>query len=83
MDDEWRTIVEFMPVREADAQWRAWLDTNSDSLDIPPEAVRIDTGMGRSPEGRKFDIRRYRVRATAMPPATKTKHGDTEARRPE
>src|SRR5262249_34366719 len=59
--DEWVTIVDFLPVADADVEWRRWLRTH-DGSNLEAEDIGVDTGRGL-----QRDVRRYRVRGTAMP----------------
>lgn len=56
----WMTIVDFLPVAEADARWQLWLSSGR-KRSLAPEDILIDIGRGAT-----GDVRRYRVRDSAM-----------------
>ena len=56
----WKTIVDFLPVAEADASWQLWLSSGREGSPRP-EDILIDTGRGDT-----GDVRRYRVKDAVM-----------------
>jgi hypothetical protein len=56
----WKTIVDFLPVAEADASWQLWLSSGPEGS-LRPEDILIDTGRGAT-----GDVRRYRVKDAVM-----------------
>lgn len=60
MSNQWKTIVDFRLVIDAEASWDQWLQTH-DVSKLGPNDFRIDTGRGQ--EG---DVRRYCIRQAAV-----------------
>jgi hypothetical protein len=58
--EAWTTVIDFLPVADADASWQRWLSSHHGSL-LRPEDILIDTGRGNT-----GDIRRYRIKESVM-----------------
>jgi len=62
--DEWKTIVDFALVVDANVKWQLWLRSH-DISELALTDIRIDAGSRRI-ANRRRDIRRYRIRKSSM-----------------
>ena len=60
MVDGWHLVVEPLPLAEADAAWRAWLQDH-DLSRLSVDEIRVDTGRGTD-----RDWRRYWIKSSAL-----------------
>jgi hypothetical protein len=58
--EAWTTVIDFLPVADADASWQQWLSSHQ-GIVLRPEDILIDTGRGDT-----GDIRRYRISESVM-----------------
>lgn len=60
MSIDYETIIDFLPLVEADRKWKKWLEGN-DISGLSSDDILVDVGRGEV-NGKIQDIKRFRIR---------------------